>query len=74
MFYPPFPSSAYKKVNWSLAKESTCLSAFQDHVEAHISPLVGKSYDNVQALNEEISEVVQFVYLKTLPLLKPGKK
>ena len=42
------------KVNWSLAKESPCLSVYQNNVSAGIHPLLGKGYDNVDDLNSEI--------------------
>lgn len=67
----------HEKVNWTVTKESPCLSVFQSNVSAGINPLLGKGYDNADDLNREISEVVQFVSdtsLRTLPLLKPHKK
>lgn len=42
-----------------------------------LSPIIGKSYESVTALDEEITEVARLINkaaIDTLPLLKPPKK
>ena len=75
---PSSPSLSCPKVNWVLAQGSAdCLIAYQDCVTAIVTPLVGKCYESVESLNDEIIEVANLISLaslETLPLLKPAKR
>ena len=75
----PVADMGQKKINWAQAMKSPKMSVYKDSVTALINPLLGRSYENIDEINNEISEVLRSIFeisLSTLPIVvnKRGKQ
>ena len=76
------PMSCYRtmshpQVNWSKVQDSASLEEYQRRVSAVVTPLLGKIYEDVSELNDEIVQVSKHIVhasLDCLPLRKETKK